>query len=195
MPQFISSLSTLETALYSILLAIVLVAAFNWTRFLIDRTRARKLAGVKFPPDDPLVLQAARKARETLDVFVGLHAKFPPGSAVLSLGPLKQDGPSAVAQLLRTQPGGVYVVQKVVKSGNTLSPVGGETSCALDDIVDWIIVVGDKAGTQRVHGAFIRRALFDIAHRDVVKLPKRYYSAFADIDESRALLQNPRPRF
>lgn len=195
MPGLISSLSTLETALYSILLAALLVAAFNWTRVLLDRARAKKLAGVKFIPDDPLVLQAARTARETLDIFVGLHPKFPAGSAVLSLGPLKDDGPAAVAQLLRMEMGGVYVVQKVVKSASGLSPVGGETHCMPDDIVDWIVIEGAKAGQQRIHGAFIRRALFDIANRDIVKLPKRYYRAFANIDESRALLHNPLPRF
>ncbi len=142
-------------------------------------TRKRRF-WVQFKPDDPLLLKAVDRARETLHVFDALREKYPRYSS-LALGPIQEDGDTLPVLVCRKVPEG-YVVQRArnQKEGYA-TPEGEEFTATPADIVDWIVYESEKK--DRIYGGYTLRAVVDIAERDGLPIPphaRRQFEKFVD---------------
>lgn len=121
-------------------------------------------------PDDPLMLEALAKAKATIRQFLAL-LRAPYQNALVKLlfvSSTKQvehlwaEVQSVVSD---TELDVLLVTPPVTHSG----PLERRYICKVADIEDWH--VRDQAG--KVHGGFTQRAMFAIARRDGVRLPKQ----------------------
>jgi uncharacterized protein YegJ (DUF2314 family) len=121
-------------------------------------------------PDDPLMVEAAAKAKASIRDFVAL-LQAPYENALVKLYFVSS---SQRVEHLWAEVQGVVsdteldvllVTPPVTHSG----PLERRYICKIADIEDW--QVRDRAG--KIHGGFTQRAMFAIARRDGVRLPKK----------------------
>jgi len=151
-------------------IGIVIVAGvFLW---LVIRFRS---ARPEFPPlatkpDDPFMIEAEARAKATLTEFVAL-ARAPKDNALVKLRFVSNSDQvehlwAEVLEVVSDRELKVRLETPPVTHTGHLDRV---YVCTLDDVEDWH--VRDAAG--KIHGGFTQRAMFAIARRDGVKLPKR----------------------
>lgn len=120
-------------------------------------------------PDDPLMLEALEKARESLAEFMTLVRAAHQHALVKlrfeSSGGLVEHLWAEVLEVIDDATLGVRLVTPPVTHSGSLDRLW---RCTLDDVEDW--QVRDAEG--RIHGGFSQRAMFAIARRDGVTLPK-----------------------
>lgn len=121
-------------------------------------------------PDDPLMLEAQARARDTLAHFLDL-ARGPRDNAMVKLRFVSNAGEAEylwaeVLEILGGDELGVRLVTPPVTHTGQLERL---YRCRLDEVVDW--QVRDADG--KIHGGYTQRAMFAIARRDRVRLPKR----------------------
>ncbi len=121
-------------------------------------------------PDEPLLLDAMKKARSSVSEFLEL-ARARPETAVVKLHftsnsnevehlwaeLVEAPGPDGLQVRLVTPP--------VTHSGE----LDRLYTCKIEDIEDWQVRDADN----KIRGGFTQRAMFAIARRDGVKLPKK----------------------
>jgi uncharacterized protein YegJ (DUF2314 family) len=121
-------------------------------------------------PDDPLMIDALSKAKASLPDFLKF-LKEPYENALVKLYFLSNTNQvehlwaEVQSVVSDTELDILLVTPPVSHSG----PLDRRYICKLDDIEDW--QVRDMSG--KVHGGFSQRAMFAIARRDGVKLPKK----------------------
>jgi len=121
-------------------------------------------------PDDPLLQDALSKAQASLDDFKKL-LREPRQDALVKIRFVSSSNQveHLWAEVLEspdeTELGVRLVTPPVTHSGH----LDRLWRCTFDDIEDW--QVRDAAG--RLHGGFSQRAMFAIARRDGVKLPRK----------------------
>lgn len=121
-------------------------------------------------PGDPLMQEALAKAQASLAEFK-LKLTQPRESALVKLRFVSSSDQvehlwAEVLEVLSEHELGVRLVTPPVTHSGQLDRL---YRCPLDDIEDW--QVRDNAGV--IHGGFTQRAMFAIARRDGVKLPKK----------------------
>ena len=121
-------------------------------------------------PDDPLLLDALSKARASLDDFTRL-LREPRQHALVKIRFVSSSNEvehlwAEVLELLSETELGVRLVTPPVTHSGQLDRLW---RCTFDDIEDWQV----RDATGRVHGGFSQRAMFAIARRDGVKLPRK----------------------
>lgn len=121
-------------------------------------------------PDDPLLLDALSKAKASLDDFKRL-LREPRQDALVKVRFVSSSNEvehlwAEVLELLGDTELGVRLVTPPVTHSGQLDRLW---RCTFDDIEDWQIRDADG----RVHGGFSQRAMFAIARRDGVKLPRK----------------------
>lgn len=121
-------------------------------------------------PDDPLLMEAQSKARASLDTFLRL-ARSPHDGALVKLRFVSSNEQvehlwAEVLKVLSDSELEVRLVTPPVTHSGRLDRVH---TCTLDDVEDWH-VRGRDGG---LHGGFTQRAMFAIARRDGVALPKK----------------------
>lgn len=121
-------------------------------------------------PDDPLMIDALAKAKGSLAQFLAL-LKAPKESALVKLRFVSNSNEvehlwAEVLEVLSDTELGVRLVTPPVTHSGQLDRL---YRCDLKDIEDW--QVRDSQG--KIHGGFSQRAMFAIARRDGVKLPRR----------------------
>lgn len=131
--------------------------------------------GPEFPPlstspDDPLMLEALAKAKSGLAQFKQLLAE-PRESALIKLRFVSSSNQvehlwAEVLEVLGDDELGVRLVTPPVTHSGSLDRLH---RCTLEDVEDWQV----RAPDGKIHGGFTQRAMFAIARRDGVKLPKR----------------------
>jgi len=121
-------------------------------------------------PDDPLMVEARTKAKGSIQEFLGLASRFKEGALVklrfvsnsnqveyLWAELLEVLGPAQLGVRLLTPP--------VTHSGQLDRLYRLDTA----DLEDWQV----RDSTGKIHGGFTQRAMFAIARRDGVKLPRK----------------------
>lgn len=121
-------------------------------------------------PDDPLMIAALAKAKASRAEFLAL-ARAPKESALVKLYFVSSSNQvehlwAEVLEVVNDQELEVRLVTPPVTHSGHLDRL---YRCKLDDIEDW--QVRDAAG--KAHGGFTQRAMFAIARRDGVKLPRK----------------------
>lgn len=125
---------------------------------------------LKTSPDDPLLEEALERAKATVPEFLA-RLQEPRQSALVKLRFVSSsdDVEHLWAEVLEVLGPDELGVRLVTPPVTHTGPLERLHRCALDDVEDW--QVRDAAG--KVHGAFSQRAMFAIARRDGVRLPKR----------------------
>jgi uncharacterized protein YegJ (DUF2314 family) len=121
-------------------------------------------------PDDPLMVEALAKAKESLGEFRRL-LKEPKQDALIKVRFVSSSNGvehlwAEVLEVLGENELGVRLITPPVTHSGQLDRLW---RCSFEDIEDW--QVRDSNG--RVHGGFSQRAMFAIARREGVKLPKK----------------------
>lgn len=152
----------------AILLAVgVVVAVWLFVRWRSPRPDFPPLST---SPDDPLIVEALAKAKATTDQFLAL-VRAPKESALVKLYFVSNSNQvehlwAEVLDVLGEKELGVRLVTPPVTHSGQLERL---YRCNIDDVEDW--QVRDAQG--KVHGGFSQRAMFAIARRDGIKLPRK----------------------
>ena len=137
---------------------------------LVWMARRQSFPPLETKPDDPLLLESIEQARATLGEF-GARLADNPKDAIVKLRFVSDTG--AVehlwAEVLEREDETSCMVRFVSPPVTQKGAMEAVVACNLADIEDW--QVRDAAGN--IHGAFSQRAMFKIARRDGVKLPKK----------------------
>jgi uncharacterized protein YegJ (DUF2314 family) len=121
-------------------------------------------------PDDPLLLEAMAKARASISTFLSL-ARQPNQGALVKL--LFVSNSEAVehlwADLLEVVSDTELQIRLVTPPVTHSGHLDRVYTCKIEDVEDWQVC--DATG--KLHGGFTQRALFAIARRDGVELPRK----------------------
>lgn len=120
-------------------------------------------------PDDPLMLEALEKARASLPEFLRL-ARQPAQSIIVKLQFVSNSGEveHLWAEVLEVISNTEFDIRLVTPPVTHSGHLDRRYVCKIDDIEDWQVI--DAEG--KIHGAFTQRAMFAIARRDGIPLPK-----------------------
>jgi uncharacterized protein YegJ (DUF2314 family) len=153
-------------------LKIILFVALCVALWLLLMWRNPKpdFAPLETKPDDPLLMKAMDDARKSLSEFRALLSE-PRESALIKLHFVSSTNQvehlwAEVVEVINPQELGVRLVTPPVTHSGELDRLH---RCKFEDIEDW--QVRDSNG--KVHGGFTQRAMFAIAKRDGIKLPKK----------------------
>jgi uncharacterized protein YegJ (DUF2314 family) len=121
-------------------------------------------------PDDPLLLAAMERATATRDAFRA-HLAGSYESALIKLRFVSSSSQvehlwAEVVEVLGHDELGVRLVTPPVTHSGPLDRLH---RCTYDDIEDWQV----RGTDGRIHGGFTQRAMFAIARRDGIPLPKQ----------------------
>ncbi|TAL32776.1 MAG: DUF2314 domain-containing protein [Alphaproteobacteria bacterium] len=121
-------------------------------------------------PDDPLMLEAREKARGSLGEFRRLIGQYPKTGIIKLRFVSNSDQVEYLwAEVLEPLGQDSYKVRLVTPPVTHTGQLDRLYTCREDDIEDWQVT--DDQGQH--HGAFSQRAMFRIARRDGVALPKK----------------------
>lgn len=156
----------------SVTAKIIVIAAFAAAVWLLARWRSPR---PEFPPlntapDDPLMLDALEKAKASMSDFKRL-LREPRQNALVKVRFVGSSNQvehlwAEVLEVLGDNELGVRLITPPVTHSEQLDRLW---RCSYEDVEDWQI--RDAGG--RVHGGFSQRAMFAIARREGVKLPKK----------------------
>jgi len=148
----------------ALLIGIALWLFFRW------RSPRPEFMPLLTSPDDPLMVEALAKAKGTLEDFRQL-LRQPRQDAGVKVRFVSRSNEvehlwAEVVEVLGENELGVRLITPPVTHAGDLDRLW---RCTFDDVEDW--QVRDAAG--RVHGGFSQRAMFAIARRQGVKLPRK----------------------
>ena len=152
----------------AIAVAVAMVVA-GWL-FMRWRLPRPEFPPLQTSPDDPLMLEAMAKGKATTGQFLEL-LRAPRQHALVKLHFVSNSNQvehlwAEVLEVLSDQELGVQLVTPPVTHTGQLDRL---YRCKVEDIEDW--QVRDSHG--KLHGGFTQRAMFAIARRDGVTLPKK----------------------
>jgi len=157
----------MSTELKIFLLLVLAVGVWLLARW---RSPRPEFPPLKTSPDDPLMVEALAKAKGSLAEFKRL-LKEPKQDALIKVRFVSSSNEvehlwAEVLEALGEDELGVRLITPPVTHSGQLDRLW---RCSFADIEDW--QVRDSKG--RVHGGFSQRAMFAIARREGVKLPKK----------------------
>jgi len=147
----------------------VLCAVGVWL-FLRWKSPRPEFPPLQTSPDDPLMVDALAKAKASVSRFLEL-ARAPQQHALVKLYFVSNSNQvehlwAEVLEIVSESELRVRLVTPPVTHSGHLERL---YQCSTEDIEDW--QVRDSQG--KIHGGFSQRAMFAIARRDGVKLPKK----------------------
>ena len=146
---------------------LLLVAVWAYVRW---RSPRPDFPPLPTSPDDPLLAEAVRKARGSLGEFLSLARAEHDGALVkLRFVSNSQQVEHLWAELVQVVSDDELEVRLVTPPVTHTGHLDRLWRCKLDDIEDWQVCDAKK----KVHGGYSQRAMFAIARRQGVKLPKR----------------------
>jgi uncharacterized protein YegJ (DUF2314 family) len=151
---------------WGIIFAIASIALI-WLYFKVVSPRP-EFPPLETDPDDPMLLAAMAKARESIEDFKSLYKKYPDDAFVKLYFVSNTDNVEHLAahvEEMKDDELRVLLVTPPVTHNGHLDRV---YTCTFDDIEDWQVT--DVAGN--IYGGFTQRAMFDIARREGVELPE-----------------------
>ena len=151
------------------IMAAVAIGAVAWL-YVRWRSPRPEFPPLRTSPDDPLMLEALAKARATLGEFLSLvHAPGESAHVKLYFVSNSNQVEHVWAEVLSVPNDEELEVRLVTPPVTHSGQLERLYHCKLSDIEDW--QVRDVQG--RIHGGFSQRAMFAIARRDGIKLPKK----------------------
>lgn len=138
--------------------------------FLRWRSPSPEFPPLSTSPDDPLMQEALASAKSGMAQFRQLLS-VPRESALVKLRFVSSSDQvehlwAEVLEVLSDHELGVRLVTPPVTHSGNLDRLH---RCSLEDVEDWQV----RESNGKIHGGFTQRAMFAIARRDGVKLPKR----------------------
>ena len=153
-------------------LLIIAGAAFVVAVYLFARWRSPRpeFPPLQTDPDDPILLKAVSDAQASVGEFLPL-ARARPDTAIVKLYFVSSSNQvehlwAEVLDVLSDQELRVRLVTPPVTHSGELDRV---YTCKVSDIEDWQA----RDASNKIRGGFTQRAMFAIAHREGVKLPKK----------------------
>ena len=145
----------------------LVVAAIIWWYFRYARPQFSPL---NTAPDEPLLLEAYQKARASLSEFRALFERYPKNAIIkLKFVSNSNQVEHLWAEVLEPAGEAEYRVRLVTPPVTHSGKLDRLHICKEVDIEDWQVT--DDEGKH--HGAFSQRAMYAIARRDGVTLPKK----------------------
>ncbi len=156
-----------DSTLKWVLMALAFFSVWLFVRWRSPSPEAMPLATSN---DDPLMQRARAQAKAALPEFRALLQTSEKDHTVIKLRFVSSSQQveylwAEVVEVLSDQELGIRLVTPPVTHSGPLDRLH---RCSLEDVEDW--QVRDAAGI--IHGAFTQRAMFAIARRDNVKLPR-----------------------
>jgi uncharacterized protein YegJ (DUF2314 family) len=150
-----------------LIFAIVMLGLWLYRRIVSPRP---EFPALETRPDDPLLLEAEARARASLDTFISL-VQAPHGGALVKLGVVSstEQVEHLWAEVVELRSDGELEVRLVTPPVTHSGRLERLHICTLDDVEDWHVLDADG----RVHGGFTQRAMYAIARRDGIALPKK----------------------
>jgi uncharacterized protein YegJ (DUF2314 family) len=150
---------------------IVAALVFLYLRVFSPRPEFPPLAT---DPDDPLMREARTRAKVTIPEIQTLQEQFPQ-SVVVKLRFVSSSGDVEYlwAEVRGRKSKYEYDVLLVTPPVTHSGHLDRQYVCAVDDIEDWQV----RDTQDRIHGGFTQRAMFQIARREGVKLPRKLREA------------------
>ncbi|MGC3982851.1 MAG: DUF2314 domain-containing protein [Steroidobacteraceae bacterium] len=138
--------------------------------FMRWRSPRPEIPPLQTSPDDPLMVDALAKAKSSIDQFL-LLAREPRQNAHVKLHFVSNSNQvehlwAEVLEILGSSELSVRLVTPPVTHSGQLDRL---YRCSVEDIEDWQI----RDGQGKIHGGFSQRAMFAIARRDGIMLPKK----------------------
>ena len=154
----------------------VLLAVGVWL-FMRWRSPRPDFPPLQTSPDDPLMIEALAKAKASVSEFLAL-ARAPKQHALVKLCFASNSNQvehlwAEVLEIFSDKELGVRLVTPPVTHSGQLDRL---YRCTIEDLEDW--QVRDTQG--KIHGGFSQRAMFAIARRDGIKLPKKLLQQAAE---------------
>lgn len=148
-------------------IAVVVLGGWLYLRVVSPRPEFPPL---ETRPDDPLMIEAEAKARDSLSRFLEL-AREPGAQSLVKLPFVSsaQQTEHLWAEVLAVPSDSELDIRLVTPPVTHRGQLERRYTCSLDDVEDWHV----RDATGRIHGGFSQRAMFAIARRDGVRLPKR----------------------
>jgi uncharacterized protein YegJ (DUF2314 family) len=152
-----------QTLIVGVISAVAVWAYVRW------RSPRPEYPPLETSPDDPLMIAALDKARGSLDRFMTL-ARAPHDNALVKLRFVSnsQQVEHLWAELVQVLSDDALEVRLVTPPVTHTGHLDRLWRCKLDDLEDW--QVRDAEG--KIHGGYSQRAMFAIARREGVQLPK-----------------------
>lgn len=154
-------------AALGILVAVVVFAVL----LFFFRTARPEFPPLETRPDDPLLAEAREQAKASLPRFRELLKQYPK-DGIIKLRFVSNSGQVEYLWAEVLEPpveGSDYKVRLMTPPVTHSGTLERLWTCREEDIEDWQVT--DESGGH--HGAFSQRAMFRIARRDGVKLPKK----------------------
>ncbi len=121
-------------------------------------------------PDDPLLLEALQKAKDTLGTFYALMEKFPQNALVkLHFVSNTQQVEHLWAEVLGRAGDDGLNVRLVTPPVTHKGHLDRLYTCKTEDIEDWAV----RDDEDHIYGGFSEQAMFAISERDAIKLPEK----------------------
>lgn len=151
-------------------LAIATCVAFGVYAFAKWRSPRPEFQPLPTEPGEPLLLDAMERAKASLPEFVDL-AMARPETALVKLRFTSSSGEVEHLWAELTEPPGssALKVRLVTPPVTHTGELDRLYTCKFDDVEDWQV----RDANDRIRGGFTQRAMFAIARRDGVKLPRK----------------------
>lgn len=121
-------------------------------------------------PDDPLMIEAEERARASLGDFFSLLETFPDHALVkLYFVSNTEQVEHLWAEVIERVGEDTLKVRLVTPPVTHKGQLEGVYTCNVSDIEDWAV----QDDTNNIYGGYSERAMFKIAERQGVKLPKK----------------------
>lgn len=154
---------------FGIIIAVAVFAAI----WFLSRYARPEFPPLGTSPDDPLMVEAREKAVASIPEFMGLldsHLQ----DALVKLRFVSNTGVTEYlwAEVLEKKNADELGVRLVTPPVTHTGQLDRLYTCKLSDLEDWQVIDGEKR-----HGAFTQRAMYKIARREGVKLPRKLAEA------------------
>jgi uncharacterized protein YegJ (DUF2314 family) len=138
--------------------------------FVRLRSQHPEFPPLQTAPDDPLLLEAMARAKSSIPEFLAL-ARARPDTSVVKLRFVSSSDQvehlwAEVVEVLSDEKLGVRLITRPVTHAGELERL---YTCEVTDIEDWQA----RDASDNIRGGHTQRAMFQIAKRDGVKLPKK----------------------
>lgn len=121
-------------------------------------------------PDDPLMIEAEEKAKATLPQFFELYEKFPENALVKLFFVSNTDQVEHLwAEVLGREGEDSLKVRLVTPPVTHKGTIERLYTCTIADLEDWAV----QDDGNRIYGGFSERAMFKIAEKQGIRLPKK----------------------
>ena len=150
---------------WAIIILVVALGIWIYKRLI---SPSPKFPPLETDPDDPLLLEAMEKAKSTLPEFQELFGRWPEDAFVKLRFESNTGTVEHLGAHVETIDGNELRVLLVTPPVTHKGHLDRSYVCTFNDVEDWQVT--DTPGN--IYGGFTQRAMFEIARREGIELPK-----------------------